>query len=140
MAQGIENKVVVITRASSGLGEATARHLAERGAIVVLGARRADRIKALANELTAKGHKARAVQTDVTNQVKHLVDSAVREFGRIDVMLNNVGPIRFALALFRGWNAIDTDIDHGGAGLDPIRLDHFRATDGSNENIGIAAD
>ncbi len=67
MTQGIGNKVVVITGASSGLGEATARHLAERGAIVVLGARRRDRIDALADELTAKSYKARAVQTDVTD-------------------------------------------------------------------------
>jgi NADP-dependent 3-hydroxy acid dehydrogenase YdfG len=93
MSGGIESKVAVITGASSGLGEATARHLAERGASVVLGARRGDRIDALAKELTAKRYKARAIATDVTdqNQVKNLVDMAVREFGRIDVMLNNAG-------------------------------------------------
>ena len=93
MSEGIENKVVVITGASSGLGEAAARHLAAQGATVVLGARRADRIEALAAELTAAGHKARAVVTDVTDreQVRNLVDTAVREFGRIDVMLNNAG-------------------------------------------------
>ena len=64
-----------------------------REARVVLGARRADRIDALAKELTAAGHKARAVSTDVTDrdQVKNLVDSAVEEFGRIDVMLNDAG-------------------------------------------------
>ena len=56
MSQGIENKVVVITGASSGLGEATARHLAERGALIVLGARRSDRIDALATELNQKGY------------------------------------------------------------------------------------
>ena len=70
MSQGIENKVVVITGASSGLGEATARHLAERGAFVVLGARRSDRIDALAEELSAKGYKAKAVQTDVTDSIR----------------------------------------------------------------------
>ena len=93
MSGGIANKVVVITGASSGLGEAAARHLAAHGATVVLGARRADRIEALAAELTAAGHKARAVVTDVTDrdQVRNLVDAAVREFGRIDVMLNNAG-------------------------------------------------
>jgi NADP-dependent 3-hydroxy acid dehydrogenase YdfG len=93
MTGGIENKVVVITGASSGLGEATARHLAARGAHVVLGARRTERIDALANELTAAGHKAKSVSTDVTDrdQVKNLVDLAVKEFGRIDVMLNNAG-------------------------------------------------
>jgi NADP-dependent 3-hydroxy acid dehydrogenase YdfG len=93
MSGGIENKVIVITGASSGLGEAAARHLAAHGATVVLGARRADRIEALSAELTAAGHKARAVVMDVTDrdQVRNLVDTAVREFGRIDVMLNNAG-------------------------------------------------
>ncbi|MFK4811836.1 SDR family oxidoreductase [Devosia sp. ZW T5_3] len=93
MTEGIKNKVVVITGASSGLGEATARHLAAKGASVVLGARRADRIQALAEELTAAGHKAKAVATDVTDrdQVKNLVQAAVDTFGRIDVMLNNAG-------------------------------------------------
>lgn len=93
MSQGIKGKVVVITGASSGLGEATARHLVERGATVVLGARRRDRIDALAEELASSGYKAQAVQTDVTDkeQVRNLVDAAVREFGCVDVMLNNAG-------------------------------------------------
>lgn len=89
----IEGKVVVITGASSGLGESTARHLGELGATVVLGARRVDRIDALARELTAKGYPALAVQTDVTDrvQVQRLVDAAIARFGRIDVMINNAG-------------------------------------------------
>ncbi len=93
MSHGIEDKVVVITGASSGLGEATARHLAERGATVVIGARRVDRIKALAAELIATGSEVVAVETDVTDrdQVKTLVDTAVERFGRIDVLLNNAG-------------------------------------------------
>lgn len=93
MTDNIAGKVVVITGASSGNGAATARHLAERGAAVVLGARRAERIEALAKELTNAGHKARAVTTDVVDQdqVKRLVDTAVEEFGRIDVLLNNAG-------------------------------------------------
>ncbi|TBB14996.1 SDR family oxidoreductase (plasmid) [Rhizobium ruizarguesonis] len=93
MSDNIAGKVIVITGASSGLGEATARHLAERGATVVMGARRADRIEALAQELNAAGHKALAIATDVTaaDQVKNLVDTAVREFSRLDVMLNNAG-------------------------------------------------
>ncbi|MCA9418733.1 MAG: SDR family NAD(P)-dependent oxidoreductase, partial [Candidatus Omnitrophica bacterium] len=75
MSQNIEGKVVVITGASSGLGEATARRLSEQGAIVVLAARRTDRIKSLAEELDGKGGKALAVTTDVTDreQVKKLV-------------------------------------------------------------------
>src|SRR5690349_5374601 len=91
--EGISGKVVVITGASSGLGAATARFLAERGASVVLGARRTERIEALSQELRAAGYAARAVATDVVDceQVRALVNSAVAEFGRIDVMLNNAG-------------------------------------------------
>src|SRR3974390_486899 len=91
MTNGIKDKVVVITGASSGLGEATARHLAREGAKLVLGARRVDRLQALAKELSLD-HNA-AVQTDVTKceQVKRLVDHAVQSHGRIDVMLNNAG-------------------------------------------------
>lgn len=89
----ITGKVVVITGASSGLGEAAARLLSAQGASVVLGARRADRLRSLAEELTANGGKALAVVTDVTqlDQVKALVDAAVQTFGRIDVMINNAG-------------------------------------------------
>jgi NADP-dependent 3-hydroxy acid dehydrogenase YdfG len=91
MNQNIENKVVVITGASSGLGEATARHLAAHGAKLVLGARRVDRLRALARELGLRDDDA--VTTDVTDatQVKALVDGAVATHGRIDVMLNNAG-------------------------------------------------
>ncbi|MGF6776668.1 SDR family oxidoreductase [Paraburkholderia sp. GAS334] len=93
MSGNIEGKVVVITGASSGLGEATARHLCAQGASVVLGARRVDRIQSLADELIRGGGKAVAVGTDVTryDEVKRLVDTAVQTFGRVDVMINNAG-------------------------------------------------
>jgi NADP-dependent 3-hydroxy acid dehydrogenase YdfG len=89
----IQGKIVVITGASSGLGEATARHLAALGATVVLGARRVERIDGLAAELAQSGARALAVQTDVTRsaEVKALVDAAVTQYGRVDVMLNNAG-------------------------------------------------
>jgi NADP-dependent 3-hydroxy acid dehydrogenase YdfG len=89
----IKGKVIVITGASSGLGEAAARHLAGQGAKVVLGARRAERLESLVAEIAAAGGDAIAVATDVTDraQVANLVDTAVRSFGRIDVLINNAG-------------------------------------------------
>ncbi|MBV9680501.1 MAG: SDR family oxidoreductase [Solirubrobacterales bacterium] len=93
MSDNIEGKVVVITGSSSGLGEATARALSAQGASVVLGARRQDRIRSVAGELTAKGGKALAIPTDVARreQVQKLVDAGVEAYGRIDVMINNAG-------------------------------------------------
>jgi NADP-dependent 3-hydroxy acid dehydrogenase YdfG len=93
MSENIQGKVVVITGASSGLGEATARMLSAQGAIVVLGARRVERIVALADELTRAGGQALALQTDVTRSadVQRLVDAAVENYGRLDVIVNNAG-------------------------------------------------
>lgn len=92
MTDNIAGKVVVITGASSGLGEATARLLAAQGALLALGARRLERIQALASELGGNA-QAIAVETDVIqyDQVKNLVDTAVNSFGRIDIMINNAG-------------------------------------------------
>ncbi len=96
MTQGIKDKVVVVTGASSGLGEAAARRLAQHGAKLVLGARRLERLHALAEELSL-GNDA-VVQTDVTQyeQVKRLVDHAVQSHGRIDVIINNAGLMPFS--------------------------------------------
>jgi NADP-dependent 3-hydroxy acid dehydrogenase YdfG len=93
MNNNISGKVVVITGASSGLGEAAARHLAGQGARVVLGARREERIRALSEELRREGLEAEYLATDVTRRadVAALVDTAIRRFGRIDVMLSNAG-------------------------------------------------
>ena len=93
MSKNIQGKVVVITGASSGLGEATARHLAALGAHVVLGARRQDRLDAIVREIAAAGGKAIAHPIDVTNKedLSALVAKAVEAFGRIDVMINNAG-------------------------------------------------
>jgi NADP-dependent 3-hydroxy acid dehydrogenase YdfG len=90
MSNNIEGKVVVITGASSGNGEATARHLSAQGATVVLGARRIDRLKSLAEDIAHTGGKALAVPTDVTqvDQVKRLVEQP-QTYGRIDVAINN---------------------------------------------------
>ncbi len=91
MTDNVAGKVVVITGASSGLGEAAARQLAGGGAKLVLGARRIDRLRALADELEL-GRDA-AVETDVTSfaDVKRLVDDAVDRHSRVDVIINNAG-------------------------------------------------
>jgi len=93
MNNNIKDKVIVITGASSGLGLAAARRLAQQGACLVLGARRIERLQQLADELNGEGHRAIAVEADVTrlDDVKRLVDSAVQTFGRVDVMVNNAG-------------------------------------------------
>jgi NADP-dependent 3-hydroxy acid dehydrogenase YdfG len=89
----INDKVVVITGASSGVGEATARLLAGNGAKVVLGARRKDRIDALVSDITGKGGNALGFKTDVTRRgdVEALVKGAVDKHGRIDAIVNNSG-------------------------------------------------
>lgn len=93
MNDNIKDKVVVITGASSGLGEATARHLAAQGAKLVLGARRADRLAALVSEIEAAGGAAIAVATDVTRRddVEALIAQAIAHFGTVDVLINNAG-------------------------------------------------
>ena len=89
----ITDKVVVITGASSGIGESTAKLLAEQGAKVVLGARRSNRIDAVVQEISANGGKAIGFVTDVTKraEVEALIQKAVDGFGHVDVLLNNAG-------------------------------------------------
>lgn len=89
----IANKIILITGASSGIGEATARELAEAGATVVLGARRIDRLEKLVHEIEAAGGKARARALDVTSRedVQAFVGAARAAYGRIDVIINNAG-------------------------------------------------
>ncbi|MNC05190.1 putative oxidoreductase [compost metagenome] len=89
----IQNKVVVITGASSGIGEATALLLAERGAKVVLGARGLDRLEALAARITNRGGEAIYASTDVRRRedLSRLVTLAVERYGKVDVLLSNAG-------------------------------------------------
>lgn len=90
---GISGKVVVITGASSGIGEATAKELARRGATVVVGARRADRLEALVAAIASEGGKAIAQPTDVTDiaAVRALAQRAIDDCGHVDVFVNNAG-------------------------------------------------
>ncbi|VTU41136.1 putative oxidoreductase [Variovorax sp. PBS-H4] len=89
----IRGKVAIVTGASSGLGEATARHLAARGAKLVLAARRTGRLEQLVAEIRETGGEAIAVATDVAKRadLEKLAQATVDAFGRIDVMVNNAG-------------------------------------------------
>ncbi|SFE53134.1 NADP-dependent 3-hydroxy acid dehydrogenase YdfG [Chitinophaga sp. CF118] len=97
MENNLEGKVVIITGASSGIGEATALMLAERGAKVVLGARRLDRLEMLAARITQAGGDAAYARTDVKrrNDLSDLVMLANERYGKLDVLINNagIGPI-----------------------------------------------
>jgi NADP-dependent 3-hydroxy acid dehydrogenase YdfG len=121
--------VVAITGASSGIGEATARRLAARGAAVALGARRTDRLERLADELRGDGRSALVETVDVTRpeDLQRLVDRSVAEFGRLDVLVSNagiasLGPV--ADGDVGGWSAmIDVNLRgvlHGIAAAMPV--------------------
>lgn len=103
---GLDGKVVAITGASSGIGAATAAELAARGAAVVLGARRTDRLEESVTRIRAAGGRAEMVAVDVTRRadLEDLVASAVRHFGRLDVLVSNAGVARIA-----PMNALDLD-------------------------------
>ncbi len=125
----ITDKVVAITGASSGIGAATARELASRGAAVVLGARRTDRLERLVAEIEVTEGRACAVRVDVTDpdDLLSLVTAAVERFGRLDVLVGNAGISKIApvddLDL-AGWSAmIDVNVKgvlHGIAAALPV--------------------
>lgn len=89
----ISQKVIIITGASSGIGESAARILAQKGARVVLGARRTERLESLAADIRAQGGEVEYRPVDVRqqDQVQALVDFAREKFGRVDVIVNNAG-------------------------------------------------
>jgi NADP-dependent 3-hydroxy acid dehydrogenase YdfG len=123
------DKVVAITGASSGIGEATARFMAGRGAAVVLGARRKDRLDELARDIRDQGGRAVACVVDVTHleDLQRLVDQAVTEFGRLDVLVGNAGISKIGPMAdldVDGWSAmIDVNVRgvlHGIAAALPV--------------------
>jgi NADP-dependent 3-hydroxy acid dehydrogenase YdfG len=129
MTISLAGKVIAITGASSGIGEATARLLAERGATVAIGARRMERLELLAGELRAHGTGVLVDTTDVTRRedVERLVGRTVDEFGRLDVLVSNagiskIGPV--ADVDVEGWSAmIDVNLRgvlHGIAAAMPV--------------------
>ncbi|MDM9625751.1 SDR family oxidoreductase [Rhizobium sp. S152] len=98
MSENIKGKVVLITGGSTGLGAETARHLAANGARVAIAARRKEKLDEVVAEIARAGGEARAYQLDVVdkNQVKHVTDAVIADFGTLDVLINNAGimPIR----------------------------------------------
>lgn len=114
--QDLSHKIIAITGASSGIGEATARLLAARGARIVIGARRIERLEALAAEIRAAGGTVQVRAVDVTNRldVMAFVEFAIERFGRLDVLVNNAGvmPLSPLAALkFDEWDRmIDVNI------------------------------
>lgn len=93
MKETLKGKVAVVTGASSGIGEATARALAGRGAAIVLAARAEEKLRFLAREISAAGGHALPVKTDVTDRdsVEAMIERTIEEFGSLDILVNNAG-------------------------------------------------
>jgi NADP-dependent 3-hydroxy acid dehydrogenase YdfG len=110
---GVDGKIVAITGASSGIGEATALHLASQGAAVLLGARRTDRLAGLAERIHAAGGRAEVLPVDVTRRadLQRFVATALERFDRLDVLVSNAGIARTA-------PVADLDVDSWDAMID----------------------
>ncbi|QDP38944.1 SDR family oxidoreductase [Radiobacillus deserti] len=114
--ENLQSKVVIITGASSGIGEATAKFLAHHGARVVLAARREDRMRTIVDNILQEGGNAVYMQTDVTNaeDMQRLAQYALENFGQIDVLINNAGvqlnSHLHELKMNEWWQTIDVNI------------------------------
>ncbi|EHK87723.1 SDR family oxidoreductase [Saccharomonospora azurea] len=136
-------RVVLVTGASSGIGEATARHLAADGHHVVLTARRTDRLAAIVEEITSAGHSAEARALDVVDRgaFQALVDDVVATRGRLDVLVGNAGVMllsRLDALLVEQWDRmIDVNVRGVYNGIAAV-LPHFRAQ-GSGHVVTMAS-
>lgn len=132
MKNNIEGKVIIITGASSGIGRATAKLLAAKGALVSLAARRVDKLESLVKEIEDAGGVAKAYATDVSKKadVDALVAATFKDFGKIDVLFNNAGimPVSFLENLhYEEWEQmIDINIKGVLYGIGAV-LPHFKA-------------
>ncbi|HEX9131990.1 MAG TPA: SDR family oxidoreductase [Ktedonobacteraceae bacterium] len=93
LSSALNNAVVIVTGASSGIGAATAREFARHGAQVILAARRAEELAVQVQTITSEEHQALAIPTDITDaaQITKLVEQTIERFGRVDVLVNNAG-------------------------------------------------
>ena len=142
--KGLKDKVVIITGASSGIGEAMAKCYAESGAKVVLGARSEDKLKALTEEIHAKGGEATYCAVDVVNEqeCKALIDKAIEVFGRIDILICNAGISMRAI-----FDDVDLKVLHrlmdvnfwGTVNCSKYALPYLQATKGSLVGISSVA-
>lgn len=128
-APEIEGKVIVITGASSGLGETAAIELAKRGAKVVLGARRVDKLRSLVKQFGQPEESAVEVDVSKKEQVDNLVKVALKLYGKIDVFINNAGIAEFApieVGNVESWDrTIDVNIKGTLYGVNAV-LPHFK--------------
>lgn len=128
----LNGKVAVITGASSGIGEAIARYLANQGVMVSLGARRVDKLEELANQIKASGGQVTLFATDVTQKetVDGLIQHTIDTFGKVDIMINNAGVMllsKLEELRFDEWNSmIDTNLKGMLYGIGAV-LPYFKA-------------
>lgn len=140
----LHGKVAVITGASSGIGRATARVLAQAGASVVIGARRYERLEELAHQITAEGGQALALACDVRDesQVQALLQGAVERFGRLDILVNNAGVMlqsRIENKLFKEWQQmVETNV-LGLLYATALAIPYLRQTQGHIINLSSVA-
>jgi len=128
----LQDKIIIVTGASSGIGEAISLLLAEEGATVVMGARREDLLESLCKKINDRGGRASYVMTDVTfrGDLDRLVKYALDEYGGLDAIINNAGvmPLSYVeLMDFEGWDSmIDTNFKgvlHGVGAVLPYFLE-----------------